>query len=1357
MANIDGGSLSFRSLLDNGQFDEAIQESLKRVQGLSDATVSGGKKMDKAFLQTADGIRQAIGQIGQACEMHERALSELEAKYNQLGKEAQAALGAGRMDEARRAKEMQAAIAGEMAVRKQALAEARELSDALEEEAQKRERLTIGIKRNETAQQSLRGRIKELKEEMALLIEQGIDQQSASYKALVNELGRLQDIQGDIATQGKILANDEAKFQGFIQGISGLAGGLSAATGAVSLFAGENENLQKVMTKVQSVMAIAIGMQQVAQTLNKDSAFQLVTLNGLKSWWAGVVAKATVAETANTAATAANIAAKEAQAAATAQNAVAQGANTAATTAQTVAATAGTTANLGFAGSLRLVGVALKSIPVFGWVLAGISALIGLVVHFSSKAREAKKAQEEFSNAMIEGAYKPIGKIEELSAKYTALGNNIKDKEQFVKDNKKAFEELGVSITSVRDAENLLISNKEAFIEAQMAKARALVHSQQATEKIKEKMKLQAEYEAMSDTKRKSFFLDGGNYTSITVENEEKKRKKREIEALDKEIRKGYENAAKEEAAVIEKMKKSGVNATKEYAKGTVGAIEQAISEKREALKDLVPNSAEWKATHKEIEELQKKLAQPGKSESSSKKDPFVEMLDKRKAEYQRFLSWVNSGDKVLAKSSETEFKGLLAQGATYIDYLKKQRDIIQSVDAEKRTKEQNKQLRTLNDQIAEETKKTVLERFNTELSDQLNNARTTLEILNIIEKKREGLANDGTELDNEKKQALADVEKGALQRQREETQKLLDDYASYLDRKIALDLQYSNDLTLLERARAKATTDEERKKIDAAIANRKEKHKKDSKLSGDPEYDQMLQTYKSFEEKMTAIAEEFTEKRKKAQEHGNTEMIAQLDKAEQQLKSKLALKELQESPDWEKLFGNLDEVGTKELEKLLELIEGKTVFLGVEFDPKDLDVIKGKIKELKNEIRERNPFGALKQGFEDFRKAATEGDKMAALAGMMDSATKAGSQVKGILTDIMGTLDSLGVEGLDEVGFALQAVEGFASGAQDAIMGIASGNPVQAVAGAVKAIGSVVSYFAGANDRRAEKAIRMHQENVEKLTSLYKQLEWQISKAFSTEKYKHQHDAIKNMKQQQKELAAMIQAEKSKKKTDSDKIKEWEERIKDINRAIADMIEEMKNDLLGSDAKSIASELGDALTDAFENGKNAAHAWGDTVKNIINNLVKNMIIQKVLYDPIKNIIDKYTSKWVDKDGNFAGLDAVIGDIDNLNDELTGLYPQLEGALNALKDKLNLSLSPDSLSGAVKGVTEETAGIVAGQLNAMRINQAEASEILRQQLAVLSTIAQNTAYNKLLVNIYRELKGINISSSTSPLRAKGLL
>ena len=140
------------------------------------------------------------------------------------------------------------------------------------------------------------------------------------------------------------------------------------------------------------------------------------------------------------------------------------------------------------------------------------------------------------------------------------------------------------------------------------------------------------------------------------------------------------------------------------------------------------------------------------KGGSGVKSDPFLEKLQKRKAEYDRFLKWVNSGDSVLIASANQEFAGLLKQGATYIDYLKKQRDQILSVDIAARTKEQNKQLRTLNDQIAEETKRTVLEQFNQELSEQLTNAKSVLEMLNIIERRRKELAKDGTELDNGKK-----------------------------------------------------------------------------------------------------------------------------------------------------------------------------------------------------------------------------------------------------------------------------------------------------------------------------------------------------------------------------------------------------------------------------------------------------------------------------------------------------------------------------------------------------------------------------------------------------------------------------
>lgn len=1359
MANVDGGALSFKSIMENDQMDRALEETMRRVQGLSDATVAGGRQMDRSFMQTTEGIRDALGQIGQACEIHETKLGELTGQYVQLGQEASAAFMAGRDEEYRAIEETRAGIQGEIAVRKQALEEARNLSNELEKEAAKREEATRQVEENAKAHQSLRSRIKELKEEMAMLIDQGIDEQSEAYKALVDELGRLQDIQGDIAQQGKILANDEAKFQGFIQGLSGLSGAFSAATGAVSLFAGENENLQRVMTKVQSVMAIAMGLQSVAQTLNKDSAFQLVTLNGLKEWWAGIVAKATVAETAEAAATVANTTAQQAQATATAQSTIVQGANTVATGAQAAAATAGTVANFTLAGAFRAVGLAIKSIPVFGWVLAGISALIALVAHFSNKAREAKKTQEEFTKAMIEGAYKPIGKIEELSAKYTALGENIKQKEQFIKDNKKAFDELGVSVTSVRDAENLLIKNKDAFIAAQIAKAKAMVYTQQATEKIKKQMELQAEYESMSDTRSQWVQTSSfGTGYYVQVKNTAKEEKKKEIESLNKEIKDGYNNVIQEEANAIKAMQDSGIKATKEYAKGTVGAIEQAISEKQEALKNLVPKSAEWNKANKEIEALQKQLEKPTKKTTSkTDKDPFVEQLEKRKAEYERFKKWVNSGDEVLVKSASTEFKGLLAQGATYIDYLKKQRDIILSVDVENRSKEQIKRLRTLNDQIAEETKKTVLEAFNEELATQLGNAKTTLDVLNIIAQKRKELAEDGTDVDNDKKQALDDAEKNALQKQQEETQKLLEDYASFLDRKIKLDLEYSNDLALLEKARAKATTDEERRKIDAAISNRKKQYDKDSKLSGDSEYDQMLQTYRTFEQKKEDIIEEFSEKRKKAQEHGNTEMVAQLDKAQNEALSKLAIDEMKISPDWEKMFGNLDEIGTRELERLLATIEGKTAVLGIELSPEDFKVIQDKVKELKNEIRERNPFKALTDGFKELKKATSDQDKMAAMVGMFDSAGKAGSQLKGVISDVTNTLDALGVEGTDELGHAMHAVEGFVGGAQDAVMGFMSGNPVQMVSGTIKAIGSVITYFAGANDRRAERAIKKHQENVNRLTSAYKELEWQISKALSGNVYKHQQASIENMKQQQIELQGMIRAEMEKKKTDNGKIREWREQIKELGRNIEDTVDGMKKSLLDTDVKAIASQLGDAIVGAFENGKDAAAAWGNTVKNIVNNLVKNMLIQKVLQEPVDKIISKYTSKWVDKNGVFKGFDVVIGDIDKISSELGGLYPSLERSINALKEKLNLSAldNDTSLTGAVKGVTEETASIVAGQLNAMRINQGEANNMLRQQLSVLSQIAQNTSYNRHLAKldgILTALKG----RQHDPLRSQGL-
>lgn len=1332
MANIGGGALSFKSVMENDQMNKAIEETLRRVQGLSDATVAGGKQMDKAFLQTADGIRQALGQIGAACEIHETELAKLEDQYEQLGREASAAFMAGRDEEARTIQERQSAIRGEITVHKQALEEVRNLSDELEKEAAKREEATRQVEENAKAHQSLRSRIKELKEEMAMLIDQGIDEQSEAYKALVNELGRLQDIQGDIAQQGKILANDEAKFQGFIQGLSGLSGAFSAATGAISLFAGENENLQKVMTKVQSVMAIAMGMQQVAQTLNKDSAFMLVTVRKAKELL--------------------------------------------------------TAAEIKFATALGISNVAAKALMAtltLGLSFA-ITAIIAAISHFVGKVREAKEAQAK----LVEQHYKTIGSINELSEKWKRLGNDMEGKKKLIRENQKTFEDYGAVVRDIADAENLLIRNKPEFVNAQIAKAQslALLQSDQyknAMEKsLKAQLALQDATKKWNETVGKRTGRKASTMEEFKYEAKDGKINKyyaknastdmlaamKDAKEAELEMQKIYgvseEFKMKHDAKMAE-LNKEAIEKNKRTVAGRKALLEQELEDLKTQRGQLVATDtkaiAEYdkriKAKQAQIDKLEPKSSTSSKTSSKSDKDPFVEQLEKRKAEYARYKKWMNSTNEDIQKAASTEFAQLLKGGNSYKSFLE---NLQAKIASEPQTNQTAKQLSAIRDELAELGRTTVLDAFNESLKKELDGAESILKRLDIIAQKREELKNDDSEIGNEKKQNLDDAEKNTLQEQQAATQKLLDDYASYLDKKIKLDLEYSNDLALLEKARAKATTDEERRKIDAAISNRKKQYDKDRKLSGDSEYDQMLQTYRTFEQKKEDIIEEFSEKRKKAQEHGNTEMLAQLDKAQNEALSKLAIDEMKISPDWEKMFGNLDEIGTRELERLLATIEGKTAVLGIELSPEDFKVIQDKVKELKNEIKERNPFKALAQGFKDLKAATTDGDKVAALAGMFDSAGKAGNQLKGVISDVTNSLEALGVEGTEEIGHAIQALDGLASGAKDAVMGFMSGNPVQVVGGAIKAIGSVVNYFAGANDRRAERAIKKHQENVKNLTSAYKELEWQISKALGGDVYKHQQASIENMKQQQRELDGMIQAERSKKKTDNGKIKEWQERKKELDRAIADTMESITKDILQTDAKSAANELGDALVAAFAKGEDAAKDFDNVVNNILKNAVLNQLkknfLEQQMNEALKGL-EKSMGYWVgsgnDKKFVFDGL---------TDDEIAQFKKQAGQAADGFKeamkvyDELFKDVLPDndsSLTGAVKGVTEETASIVAGQLNAMRINQGEANNMLRQQLSALNQIAINTTYNKHLEKLDGILSALK-GQQNDHLRSQGL-
>lgn len=127
--------------------------------------------------------------------------------------------------------------------------------------------LTIKTGDAEKNTQSLKSKLKELKQELA-----GLEEGSAEFNKIAEEAGKVQDKIGDLNKRVNNLASDTRKLDVVVGVAQGIAGGFAAAQGAAALFGAESEDLNKALLKVQGSVALLNGVQQIANTLNKDSA-----------------------------------------------------------------------------------------------------------------------------------------------------------------------------------------------------------------------------------------------------------------------------------------------------------------------------------------------------------------------------------------------------------------------------------------------------------------------------------------------------------------------------------------------------------------------------------------------------------------------------------------------------------------------------------------------------------------------------------------------------------------------------------------------------------------------------------------------------------------------------------------------------------------------------------------------------------------------------------------------------------------------------------------------------------------------------------------------------------------------------
>ena len=1362
--NIQGGGLSFEISGSNDKLLSVLNESKKAIQNFSTAAISGGKGIDRAFENAAAAIEKGFADIDRIVDTNKASLAKLQEEYKRLSSEAAKAFSEARDADYRRYIEAAKNIQSEITLREKLINEAQASADQLLQEEKALKKQKEAAEKNVSTQISLRTQLRNVREELALLEANG-QRGTEAFKKLQQEAGRLTDAIGDATTQARIFSHDNRGLQGMISGLSGVVGAFSAAQGAVALFAGENEDLQKVMLKVQSLMSITIGLQQVANTINKDSAFMLTTVAKAKELLAAATNKLTIA-----------------------------------------------------LGGSTIAAKALMATLTLGLSVA-ITVIIAALSKLQSKQAEAKKAQEEFNKKVSEAAGKPVAAYRALQTEWISLSGSLKEREKWVQNNADKFKELGFSVRDAKEAEELLVSNSSKFVEAMMLRAKATATSELAIEKYKAVIEAQNKLDATP----KAYVSKKGTYTdgygvkrkgTVLEKSDTWKEAEETLEKAEAEYNKLINlqvNFTQQEKQILAQIG----NQAGQIIAGSVEAAEKELARLQELYKKA-GSDKERASLKKQIEAQQKEVNRISLT-SKKEKDPYLEMLTKRKEKYADYLKWVTSKDETLRKAANTEFATLLKEGTSYLDYLEKKRADIQAKATKTTTDLKN--LSTLNNEIAKTTKEAVISDFDKKLQEELAACQTIGARLDLLEQRRKELSGDNSDVDNAKKDIIDDAKKDTVKQAKEETKQLLREYAGYLSDKLDFEESYAWKKQAITDKLAKATTSKDKQVAEAALAALEKKRAEYSKLTGNEQYDQLLQQYKTYQQQQTEIMKTYAAQRVEAEKQGNIAMIAQINAKEQAELSKLAASRLMASESWNQLFSDLSTLTTNTINKLITDINSKKVSLSAQFNPADLKAINDQLEKAKDELHERNPFLALKDSLAELRaamkadkllesddpfvksleerkkqyqaytdtinsgdeilagaakeafaellsegssyvdylrrkiaelnkqkatiKLTVEGEEQLAVlnaalskeegttksvsAAFKESFKSIGSSidlVSGAFDSVVSGIKKMGVSMDEETDAILGDIGGMLEGAGQFAAGYASMNPVQMVSGAVGFLSSAFDLF-NTRDRKAEKSIKKHQEAVTKLGYAYNALEHAVDSALGETVYQNQNAMIQNLRAQQNEIQGMINDEISKKKTDWGRVDEFREQYAEAGRQIEDLIKEITESITQTSATELADELANALVEAFEGGENAAKAFGEVANDVIKNAVVNALKLQFLEQPLQKAIKQLQKDMgFDEEGNgsFNGLTET--EQARFKQAIQAAGANFAAAMDMYKDLFEQldEDDPSTLSGAIKGASQESIDLLAGQTNAVRVNQVTSLQLLRQQLTHLANM-----------------------------------
>lgn len=252
---------------------------------------------------------------------------------------------------------------------------------------------TVNINLNVNADNSMKS-LRQMKMEMKeLQIQMTNTTDPTRFKQLEAEFAILRNDMKDTSAAMKYMDPGEI-LGGWVKMTQGVVGSFAAITGAMSLFGNESEEIQAIEKKSMAIIQVMMGLEQARQLLidGGGKAERKTLISSTAAWLAK-----TLGIKSTTKATAENTVA-------TKTNAVMTGAQTAATGGATIAT--------------RLLGVAMKALPIF----AIIGAVVGLVAAFKSlfKGTEQSTAAMEAYKISSENVNNSLRESAELTADYIA-------------------------------------------------------------------------------------------------------------------------------------------------------------------------------------------------------------------------------------------------------------------------------------------------------------------------------------------------------------------------------------------------------------------------------------------------------------------------------------------------------------------------------------------------------------------------------------------------------------------------------------------------------------------------------------------------------------------------------------------------------------------------------------------------------------------------------------------------------------------------------------------------------------------------------------------------------------------------